>query len=58
MGTPAQVVESLLKYYDRGVRRFLVRGYDPLRDVQEWGIEFVRPLRERAAARELAGVRA
>ncbi|GGH41722.1 LLM class flavin-dependent oxidoreductase [Microbacterium album] len=52
VGTPGQVVESLLKYYDLGIRRFLIRGYDPLRDVQEWGEELIPLLRERAAQRE------
>ncbi|GAA3655317.1 LLM class flavin-dependent oxidoreductase [Microbacterium marinilacus] len=52
VGTAEQVVESLLKYYDLGVRKFLIRGYDPLRDVQEWGDELVPLLRERAAQRE------
>jgi alkanesulfonate monooxygenase len=52
VGTPEQVVEALLRYYDLGIRRFLIRGYDPLRDVEEWGHELVPLLRERAAERE------
>lgn len=55
VGTPEQVVESLLKYYDLGVRKFLIRGFDPLRDVQQWGDELVPLLRARAAERELVG---
>lgn len=52
VGTPEQVVESLLKYYDLGITKFLIRGYDPLRDVQEWGDELIPLLRRRAAERE------
>lgn len=52
VGTPEQVVESLLKYYDLGIRTFLIRGYDPLRDVQQWGDELVPLLRRRAEERE------
>jgi alkanesulfonate monooxygenase len=55
VGTPEQVVESLLKYHDLGIRKFLIRGYDPLRDVQDWGQELVPLLRRRAEERELAG---
>ncbi|MGP3534574.1 LLM class flavin-dependent oxidoreductase [Microbacterium sp. RD1] len=55
VGTPEQVVESILKYYDLGVRKFLIRGYDPLRDVQQWGTELVPLLRSRAAEREQVG---
>lgn len=55
VGTPEQVVESLLKYYDLGIRKFLIRGYDPLRDVQEWGDELIPLLRRRAAEREPVG---
>src|SRR5690606_34513289 len=35
VGTPEQVAEALLKYYDLGVTRFLIRGFDPLGDVRE-----------------------
>jgi alkanesulfonate monooxygenase len=30
VGTPTQVAESLLAYYDLGVTTFLIRGFDPL----------------------------
>lgn len=55
VGTPEQVVESLLKYHDLGIRRFLIRGYDPLRDVQQWGEELVPLLRRGAEEREFVG---
>ncbi|MEV0159113.1 LLM class flavin-dependent oxidoreductase [Nonomuraea fuscirosea] len=52
VGTPQQVADALLKYYDLGVRAFLIRGFDPLADVREWGRELVPLLRAGAAARE------
>lgn len=54
VGTPAQVAEALLKYYDLGVTRFLIRGFDPLGDVREWGRELVPLLREGARLRDEA----
>ncbi len=54
VGTPQQVVDALLKYYDLGIRNFLIRGFDPLQDVREWGRELVPLLRAGAAAREEA----
>lgn len=54
VGTPAQVAEALLKYYDLGVTRFLIRGFDPLGDVQEWGRELIPLLREGARRRDEA----
>ncbi len=37
VGTPAQVAEALLEYYDLGVTTFLIRGFDPLGDAWEYG---------------------
>ncbi|WP_091226012.1 LLM class flavin-dependent oxidoreductase [Microbacterium sp. 3J1] len=54
VGTPEQVAEALLKYYDLGVTRFLIRGFDPLGDVREWGEELVPALREGARRRDEA----
>lgn len=52
VGTPAQVAEALLKYYDLGVTKFLIRGFDPLGDVVDWGDELVPLLREGARLRD------
>ncbi len=52
VGTPAQVAEALLKYYDLGVTKFLIRGFDPLGDVVDWGQELVPLLREGARLRD------
>lgn len=54
VGTPGQVADALLKYYDLGIRNFLIRGFEPLADVREWGKELVPLLRAGAAAREQA----
>ncbi len=54
VGTPAQVAEALLKYYDLGVTRFLIRGFDPLDDVRDWGEELIPLLREGARRRDEA----
>ena len=51
VGTPQQVVDALLAYYDLGVTKFLIRGFDPLRDVEEWGDELIPLLRRGAAER-------
>ena len=32
VGTPDQVADALLDYYDLGIRTFLIRGFDPLLD--------------------------
>ena len=37
VGTPRQVAEALVDYYDMGVDTFLVRGFDPLDDNIEYG---------------------
>ncbi|MGL3151047.1 LLM class flavin-dependent oxidoreductase [Microbacterium sp. A82] len=54
VGTPEQVADALLKYYDLGVTRFLIRGFNPLGDVRDWGKELVPLLREGARRRDEA----
>ena len=39
------------QYYDLGITKFLIRGFDPLRDVEEWGDELIPLLRKGAAER-------
>lgn len=50
VGTPEQVADALLDYYKLGVSTFLIRGFDPLDDVIEFGQELVPRLRELVAA--------
>ena len=49
VGTAAQVADALTAYRRVGVDTVLIRGFDPLDDVVEWGRELVPLLREEAA---------
>jgi alkanesulfonate monooxygenase len=51
VGTPGQVVESLLAYYDLGVTTFLIRGFNPLQDAIEYGREIIPRVRAEIAER-------
>ena len=51
VGTPRQVAESLLAYYDLGCTTFIIRGFDPLNDAREYGRELIPLLREMVAGR-------
>jgi alkanesulfonate monooxygenase len=50
VGTPAQVVDSLLRYRAIGIDHFLLRGFDPVNDAESYGRELIPLLRERAGA--------
>lgn len=52
VGTPEQVADALLAYYDLGVDTFLIRGFDPLEDVLEYGRELIPLTRQKAASRK------
>ena len=52
VGTPDQVVESMLAYYDIGVTTFLIRGFNPLRDAIDYGHEIIPRLRAEIADRD------
>ena len=51
VGTPEQVAESLLAYYDAGCSTVLIRGFDPMQDTVDYGRELIPMLRDGAAAR-------
>lgn len=51
VGTAEQVADALLAYYDLGVTSFLIRGFDPLADAQEYGRELIPLTRAKVAAR-------
>jgi alkanesulfonate monooxygenase len=51
VGTAEQVARALLEYYKLGIHSFLIRGFDPLQDVTEFGRELIPRLR--AGAQEL-----
>lgn len=52
VGTPEQVADALLEYYDLGVRTFLIRGFDPLADAIDYGRELIPLTRAKVAARQ------
>jgi alkanesulfonate monooxygenase len=49
VGTARQVADALMAYRRVGVDTVLIRGFDPLDDVIDWGKELVPLLREGAA---------
>jgi alkanesulfonate monooxygenase len=58
VGTPEQVAESLLDYYDAGISTFLIRGFDPLQDAIEYGRVLIPLTRQLVAQREVTSRRA
>lgn len=50
VGTPEQVAEAMLDYYQIGVDHFLIRGFEPLKDAIDYGRELIPAVRERVAA--------
>lgn len=52
VGTPEQVAEALLDYYDAGATTLLIRGFDPLDDAIEYGRELLPLVRAEVARRE------
>ena len=54
VGTPEQVAESMLEYYELGVTTFLIRGFDPLEDAIDYGRELIPTVRREIARREAA----
>ena len=54
VGTPEQVAESLLDYYDLGVTTLLIRGFDPLHDAAEYGRELIPLVRQEVARHDRA----
>lgn len=52
VGTPDEVAEALVAYYDLGVRSLLIRGYDPLPDAVAYGEELIPRVRALVADRD------
>ena len=52
VGTPQQVAEALLAYYDLGVTTLLIRGFDPLQDAIEFGAELIPTVRAEVVRRD------
>jgi alkanesulfonate monooxygenase len=57
VGTPEQVAEALLDYYDLGVTTFLIRGFDPLDDAIAYGRDLIPLVRDLVAARDANPIR-
>jgi alkanesulfonate monooxygenase len=54
VGTPEQVAEAMLRYYDIGMGAFILKGFDPLADVIDYGEKLIPLVREGAAKRDAA----
>ena len=52
VGTPEQVRDALLKYWELGVTTFLIRGFDPITDALQYGRELIPLVRAAVAERE------
>ncbi len=52
VGTPDQVADAMLDYYDLGITSFLIRGFDPLVDAIQYGRELIPRVRALVAARQ------
>lgn len=52
VGTPDQVADAMLDYYDLGVTTFLIRGFDPLEDAFHYGRDLIPRVRALIAARD------
>jgi alkanesulfonate monooxygenase len=52
VGTPEQVADGMLAYYDIGIDHFLIRGFDPLGDAIDYGRELLPLVRQKVAERE------
>ena len=51
VGTPEQVADALLDYFDVGIDHFLIRGFEPLSDAVQYGRELIPPVRALLAQR-------
>jgi alkanesulfonate monooxygenase len=52
VGTPEQVAEAMLRYYDLGITTLLLKGFDPLADTIDFGRRLVPLIRDGAARRD------
>ncbi len=54
VGTPEQVAEAMLRYYDLGISTLLLKGFDPLADAIDFGEQLLPLVREGAELRDAA----
>jgi len=57
VGTPEQVAEAMLGYYDLGITALLLKGFDPLLDVIDFGERLIPLVREGVTQRDGANAR-
>ena len=57
VGTPEQVAEAMLRYYDLGISTLLLKGFDPLLDAIDFGERLIPLVRAGAEQRDAAAVR-
>jgi alkanesulfonate monooxygenase len=55
VGTPEQVARALMRYREVGVDTVLIRGFDPLEDVVDWGCELIPRIRDLAETIPVGG---
>ncbi len=51
VGTPDQVADAMLDYYDLGITTFLIRGFDPLDDTLAYGRDLIPRVKALVAER-------
>jgi len=56
VGTPEQVAESLVDYYEAGATTLLIRGFDPVQDAIDYGRDLIPLVRTEVAKRERQAV--
>jgi alkanesulfonate monooxygenase len=54
VGTPEQVAEAMLRYYDLGISTLLLKGFDPLIDTIDFGERLLPLVRQGAERRDAA----
>ena len=54
VGTPDQVADAIVDYYDLGIGKILIRGFDPLIDAIEYGRDLLPRVRALVAERDNA----
>jgi alkanesulfonate monooxygenase len=52
VGTPDQVAQAMLAYYDAGATTFLIRGFDPLDDAVAYGRDLLPIVHAEVAKRD------
>ncbi len=55
VGTAGQVAGALMRYREAGVDTILIRGFDPLEDVVDWGRELIPRIRDLAQTTPVGG---